>query len=510
MGPMPDRRRVGDGVPEQRRLDPDQPIPIYFQLKTLLLEDILSGRYGPDDRLPTEHELCARYGISRTPVNRALSELADEGMIIRRRRHGTYVNPHALRRHPDRRELRVLVPEGAWEAQIAAAAPPGIRISVATVALPRLHHALTHALAEGHGPDLAVVDSVRVAELSAAGFLWPLDELDGEWVTREYERDFLEPFVTANRHATRPVAVQAEADVAGIWYCRRQFEALGLSPPDTWEKLLLAGRRLKAAQEAPFHPLALPGGSRGGETTAYGLLALLAANGVTVLDDRAVTLDTAAAVETLKFLQRLVRAGIVTGDVVAYEWDRPIRLLAHGQASMSLGGSYDGPALAAHAGRSMSDLWDHYGFAAIPAGPHGAHATLAGGMVYTILRQAAYPDLAMRLLERVTSPEACARMARSTAQIPPRRSAVELVASESPFLMATAGMLASAAVRPNIPAYPRVSAQLQAMLEAVLTAQLTPAAAIAHAADMISAVTGLPVTRRDRARRSARATAGGG
>ena len=60
-------------------LDPKQPIPIYFQLKTLLLEEILKGRYGADGRLPTEHELCERFGISRTPVSRALSELADEG-----------------------------------------------------------------------------------------------------------------------------------------------------------------------------------------------------------------------------------------------------------------------------------------------------------------------------------------------------------------------------------------------------------------------------------------------
>ena len=46
-------------------IDPTQPIPIYFQLKTLLLEEILKGRYGADGRLPTEHELCERFGISR-------------------------------------------------------------------------------------------------------------------------------------------------------------------------------------------------------------------------------------------------------------------------------------------------------------------------------------------------------------------------------------------------------------------------------------------------------------
>src|SRR3954470_7651607 len=111
-------------------------------------------------------------------------------------------------------------------------------------------------------------------------------------------------------------------------------------------------RRIKAARDTGFHPLALPGGSRGGETTTYGLLALLAANGARVLDDDGVTLDTPRAAEALAFLLRLgEREGIVRDEAVAYEWARPIRLLAHGQAAMCIGGSYDGPALAAEAGR---------------------------------------------------------------------------------------------------------------------------------------------------------------
>ena len=69
-------------------IDPKLPIPVYFQLKTLLLEEIPDGSYGLEGRLPTEHELCARHRISRTPVTRALSELAAEGVVIRHRRRG--------------------------------------------------------------------------------------------------------------------------------------------------------------------------------------------------------------------------------------------------------------------------------------------------------------------------------------------------------------------------------------------------------------------------------------
>jgi maltose-binding protein MalE len=117
-------------------------------------------------------------------------------------------------------------------------------------------------------------------------------------------------------------------------------------------------------------------------------------------------------------------------------------------------------------------------------------------MVYAILRQAAYPELAMQLLERLVSAESLAPMARATSQIPPRRSTLTLVPKPSPLLSATAAMLERAVVRPATAAYPRVSAQLQATLEAVLTGRVEPAAAVERAAELISAITGLPVRHR--------------
>jgi hypothetical protein len=70
---------------------------------------------------------------------------------------------------------------------------------------------------------------------------------------------------------------------------------------------------------------------------------------------------------------------------------------------------------------------------------------------------------------------------------------VSLVSEELPFIARTAEILGRAVPRPWTPSYPRVSGQLQAMLEAVLTGRLSAAAAAQRTADLIGAITGLAV-----------------
>jgi multiple sugar transport system substrate-binding protein len=470
----------------------DQPIPLYYQLKRRLLEQILEGRYGADGRLPTEHELCEQYGFSRTPVSRALSELAEEGVVLRHRRRGTFVNPHWLRRQPGAPEVRVLVPDGPWADHLSEIAGPDLRLSLVTVDLTELHSVFIHAVAEGRGPDLAVLDSVWVPEFAAVGFLTTLEDLDDGWITKEHDSDFLQPFVDAYRYGNGTVAVQAETDLAGLWYRRDVLAHLGVEPPTTWKELRALGRRLMVERATRGHAVALPGGSRAAETTTYCLVTLLASNGATVLSADRVTLDSPATVEAMRFLSSLVDDGTLPVDAVGYDSDRPIKLLAHGQAAMCFAGSYEAHVLAETTGISLDQVPQQFGFVPMPAGPRGRAAVLAGGMVYCISRQAHHPALAMRLLRGAVAPDVLARLCRGTGQIPPRHSAVGLVAPDSPFHAHTAALLHQAVVRPPTSSYALVSAQLQAMLEAVLTRQRGPSAAVARAADMIGAITGLP------------------
>lgn len=471
-------------------VDSTQPIPLYLQLKTLLMEEILRGRYGPNAQIPTEHELCQIYRISRTPVSRALSELAEEGVILRHRRRGTFVNPHWAPPATGTSELRVVVPEGPWERLIRDAAPDDVNLNIATVSLPDLHQVLVHAVAEGRAPDIAVLDSVWVAEFAAAGFLYPLDEIDPGWVADEYEPDFFEAFVDATRFRGRPVAVAAEADVAGVWYRRTALAEVGVEGLARWPDLAKAGDGLASRVPAP---IVLPGGSRAGETASYCLLALLASNGARVLERERVVLHSAATVECLEFLRDLAGRGLIPQAAVTYEWDQPIRELGQGRAAICFGGSYEAPALAAVAGLTAEKLWDEFGFAGIPQGPRGGAPTLAGAMAHGIFRQSTNPGVAMRLLTGVVSADAMARMSRSTGQLPSRRSAIPVAADASPIHAASLDLLGNAVVRPATAAYARVSAQLQAMLEAVLIGRLEPAEASGRAAEMIGAITGLPV-----------------
>jgi GntR family transcriptional regulator len=61
------------------------------QLAEDLLAQIADGTLAVGDRLPTEEQLCAEYGLARGTVRRALGRLDELGLISRRPRAGTTV-----------------------------------------------------------------------------------------------------------------------------------------------------------------------------------------------------------------------------------------------------------------------------------------------------------------------------------------------------------------------------------------------------------------------------------
>lgn len=64
---------------------------LHQRIRADISERILSGAWPPGHRVPAEHELMAEYGCSRMTVNKALAPLAESGLIVRRRRAGSFV-----------------------------------------------------------------------------------------------------------------------------------------------------------------------------------------------------------------------------------------------------------------------------------------------------------------------------------------------------------------------------------------------------------------------------------
>jgi GntR family transcriptional regulator len=72
-------------------LERSNPLPLYYQLKEVLRQQIRAGHLAPHTAIPSEPELVARYHVSRATVRQALTELVHEGLLYRQHGKGTFV-----------------------------------------------------------------------------------------------------------------------------------------------------------------------------------------------------------------------------------------------------------------------------------------------------------------------------------------------------------------------------------------------------------------------------------
>jgi GntR family transcriptional regulator len=80
-------------VPDAHQRGPSA--PLYRQVREDLIRRVLKGEWGPGAMLPSEKQLAKEYGHSQGTVRKALMQLFDEGLVIRRSGRGTFVASHA-------------------------------------------------------------------------------------------------------------------------------------------------------------------------------------------------------------------------------------------------------------------------------------------------------------------------------------------------------------------------------------------------------------------------------
>jgi GntR family histidine utilization transcriptional repressor len=155
----------------------------YLDVKAVILGQIRGGELLPGDTVPGEAALAGEFGCARVTVNRALRELAEAGVVERRRRSGTRV----LAATPRDAELEVPSVRAEIEAAGAnyryellcrriAAPPPELRAALGLAAAARaLHLRCRHWAggtvhqAEDRWINLEAAPSAREADFTASG-----------------------------------------------------------------------------------------------------------------------------------------------------------------------------------------------------------------------------------------------------------------------------------------------------------------------------------------------------
>lgn len=90
---------IGVDVPLAVELDRSSPVPpLYYQLAQAIEAAIRSGELAPGDRFENELALAKRLTLSRPTTRRAIQELVDKGLLVRKRGVGTQVVQNPVHR----------------------------------------------------------------------------------------------------------------------------------------------------------------------------------------------------------------------------------------------------------------------------------------------------------------------------------------------------------------------------------------------------------------------------
>lgn len=127
------------------------------QIRREIEDKIVSGDWPPGFRIPFEHELMTQYGCSRMTVNKVLSALAESGLVVRRRKAGTFV----ARPHPHIESVALDIPDIAVEVALRGHAYGFRQLARRKRAVRK---SVPYEVELGHGGQVLVVQSLHEAD----------------------------------------------------------------------------------------------------------------------------------------------------------------------------------------------------------------------------------------------------------------------------------------------------------------------------------------------------------
>lgn len=110
--------------------------PLYLQLARKLGDAVRTGKYQAHEALPSERVLSDSLGVSRVTARKAIEQLVEQGLVVRRRGSGNYIAPHLeqplsrLTSFSEELRRRGYTPSSRWLARSITSALPEEQLSL--------------------------------------------------------------------------------------------------------------------------------------------------------------------------------------------------------------------------------------------------------------------------------------------------------------------------------------------------------------------------------------------
>ncbi|WP_104178051.1 extracellular solute-binding protein [Cryobacterium sp. Y50] len=332
-------------------------------------------------------------------------------------------------------------------------------------------------------PDVFYEDTFRLRSDIDAGYLLNLDDHVAGW---DDWSQFNEGAKAAGMGDDGSIyAVPLGTDTRAIWYSKPVLEAAGITipwQPETWDDILEVARAIQDSQPAvvPFNMYAGKGTGEG--TVMQSFYELLYGTGDELYneDEQKWVVGSDGFKDSLDFLKTLYDEGLAVTPAEALDanvWKKVFgELFPQGKLGGTVEGSYTPSFWQEGGSYAWPEYVDDMGVAAFPTqngeAPQGV--SMSGGWTLAVGAKTENPDLAFEFLTLALNQENALWYDINNSQIAVRAD----VASEqsyleaNPFVAAVTDLVSVTHFRPATSDYPKISAEVQAATEAVITGQL--------------------------------------
>ena len=309
-------------------------------------------------------------------------------------------------------------------------------------------------------PNLALIDNPNVQQFAATGALQPLTGIDTTGIVPS--------IASAGTYKGKIYGIAPGVNDLALYYNKSLLAAAHLAPPTTWAQLKSDASALTQGTTYGF------GFSAPNEEEAtWNFEPLFWSNGASLLH-----LNGAPAVQALTFYQSLVTDGSVPKDVVSWTQADVEEQFAAGHLAMMTNGPWQLPVL-----DKVSGL--EFGIVPFPT-PTSAGKPISplGGEMWTIGRSTSTKEeKALAVVQCMVAAKQSLVWSKTVGYISTTESVAKQMAKSNPQLAAFAAEIPTAQARTGAPAmlgpkYNTVSQAVWTAIQAVLTGQATPQAAL--------------------------------